>query len=145
MKTVYQSSFVEDIFDEAQSIMLSRWFNAIELTNAIYRREMINHTEAVEQYRPQRILVNTADFVNFAIDPEVQEWTSTVVFQRLQLAGVQKMAFVMSPDIITQMSIEQQRDVTQEMQQSDMQEILGSFTNERDALAWLGAPQTMAV
>lgn len=145
MKTVYQSNFVEDIYDEAQSVMLSRWFNAIELTNAIYRREMIKHTEAVEQYCPQRMLVNTADFINFAIDPEVQEWTSTVIFGRLQVAGVKKMAFVMSPDIITQMSIEQQQEVTQEVQQSDMKEILGSFTSEQDALAWLGVSQTMAV
>lgn len=145
MKTVYQSNFVEDIFDETASVMLSRWFNAIELSNAIYRREMIKHTEAVEQYCPQRMLVNTADFINFAIDPEVQEWTSTVIFERLQVAGLQKMAFVMSPDIITQMSIEQQQEVTQEVQQSDMQDILGSFSNEQDALAWLGVSQTMAV
>ena len=145
MKTVYQSSFVEDIFNEAQSVMLSRWFNTVELTNAIYRREMIKHTEVVEQYRPQLMLVNTADFINFAIDPKVQEWISTVIFERLQLAGVQKMAFVVSPDIITQMSIEQQREVTQEKQQIDTQEILGSFTNEQDALAWLGVSQTMAV
>ncbi len=145
MKTVYQSSFVEDIYDEAQSVMLSRWFNAVELTNAIYRREMIKHTEVVEQCCPQLMLVNTADFINFAIDPEVQEWTSTEIFGRLRLAGVQKMAFVISPDIITQMSIEQQQEVTQEKQQIDTQEILGSFTNEQDALAWLGASQTMAV
>ncbi len=125
--------------------MLSRWFNAVELTNAIYRREMLNHTEAVEQYCPQLMLVNTADFINFAIDPEVQEWTSTVIFERLQLAGVQKMAFVISPDIITQMSIEQQREVTQEKQQINTQDMLGSFTNEQDALAWLGVSQTMAV
>ncbi len=145
MKTVYQSSFVEDIYDEAQSVMLSRWFNAVELTNAIYRREMLKHTEIVEQYRPQLMLVNTADWINFAIDPEVQEWSSTEIFGRLRLAGVQKMAFVISPDIITQMSIEQQQEVTQQKQQIDTQEILGSFTNEQDALAWLGVSQTMAV
>jgi hypothetical protein len=145
METVYQSSFVEDIYHEAQSLMLSRWFNAIELTNAIYRREMVKHTEVVERYRPQLMLVNTADFANFAIDPEVQEWTSTEIFGRLRLAGVNKFAFIVSPDIITQMSIEQQREVTQEKQQIDTQEILGSFTNEQDALAWLGASQTMAV
>ena len=139
MKTVYQSSFVEDIYDEAQSLMLSRWFNAIELTNAIYRREMLKHTEVVEQYCPQRMLVNTADFINFAIDPEVQEWTSTEIFGRLQLAGVQKMAFVISPDIITQMSIEQQAEMTKEKQRMNTREILESFTNEQDALAWLGA------
>ncbi len=145
MKKVYQSSFVEDIYDEAQSIMLSRWFNAIELTNAIYRREMLRHTEVVEQYRPQLMLVNTADFINFAIDPEVQEWSSTEIFGRLRLAGVQKMAFVVSPDIITQMSIEQQAEVTREKQQMSTQEILGSFTNEQEALAWLGASQSIEV
>ena len=145
MKTVYQSSFVEDIYDEAQSIMLSRWFNAVELTNAIYRREMTNHTEIVEQYRPQYMLVNTSDWINFAIDPEVQEWASTEIFGRLRLAGVQKMAFVMSPDIITQMSIEQQSEITKEKQRMNTKEILGSFTNEQDALAWLGVSQSMAV
>ena len=142
METVYQSSFVEDIYDEAQSFLISRWFNAIELTNAIYRREMLKHTEVVEQYCPQLMLVNTADWINFAIDPEVQEWSSTVIFKRLQLAGVQKMAFIISPDIITQMSIEQQREVTQEKQQINAQEILGSFTNEQDAFVWLGVTQS---
>ncbi|MGB3849883.1 MAG: hypothetical protein WA958_07930 [Tunicatimonas sp.] len=145
MKTVYKSSFVEDIYDEAQSLVLSRWFNAVELTNSIYRREMIKHTEVVEQYRPQLMLVNTADWVNFAIDPEVQEWASTEIFGRLRLAGVKKMAFVISPDIITQMSIEQQAEVTKEKQRMNTQEVLGSFTSEQDALAWLGVSQEVAI
>ena len=97
MKTVYQSSFVEDIYDEAQSVMLSRWFNAVELTNAIYRREMLKHTEIVEQYRPQRMLVNTADWINFAIDPEVQEWSSTEIFGRLRLAECRKWPLLFRP------------------------------------------------
>ncbi len=145
MKTVYQSKFVENTYDEAQSVMLSRWFNAIELTNDIYRQEMTRHTETVEQYRPQRMLVNTTDFVNFAIDPEVQEWASTEIFGRLQKAGVQKMAFVMSKDIITQMSIEQQEDVTREKQQIDTSAFLQSFASEQEALAWLGVSQRVAV
>ena len=137
MKEVYTSKFVEDTYDQAQSLMVSRWFNAIELTNEIYRTEMIKHVEAVERCRPRYMLINTADFVNFAISPEVQEWASIEIFPRLMKAGIQKMAFVVSPDIITQMAIEQQEDQTRDIQQTDLAETLRSFGNEAEAITWL--------
>ena len=83
------------------------------------------------------MVIDTSDFVNFAIDPEIQEWASTEVFLRLQAAGVRKIAFVLSPDIITQMSIEQQEDQTRDTHQMDMSKVLQSFDSEEAALEWI--------
>ena len=137
MKQVYRSNFVEDLLDKSNSLMVSRWFNAVDLTNEIYRDEMLKHVVVVEEHRPKRMVIDTSDFVNFAIDPEIQEWASTEVFLRLQAAGVRKMAFVLSPDIITQMSIEQQEDQTRDTHQMDMSKILQSFDSEAAALEWI--------
>ena len=137
MKQVYKSNFVEDSLDKNNSLMLSRWFNALDLTNEIYRNEMLKHVQVVEEHRPKRMIVDTSDFVNFAIDPEVQEWASTEVFLRLQAAGIRKMAFILSPDIITQMSIEQQEDQTRDIHQMDMSKVLQSFDNEEAARQWI--------
>ena len=137
MKQVYKSNFVEDLLDKSDSLMVSRWFNAVDLTNEIYRDEMLKHVLVVEEHRPKRMVIDTSDFVNFAIDPEIQEWASTEVFLRLQAAGVRKMAFVLSPDIITQMSIEQQEDQTRDTHQMDMSKILRSFDSEEAALEWI--------
>lgn len=137
MKTVYKSEFVEDVYERTHSLMVSRWFNAIALTNEIYQDEMLKHVLVVEEHRPKLMVVDTSDFVNFAIDPEVQEWVSTEVFLRIQAAGVRKMAFVLSPDIITQMSIEQQEDQTRDTHQIDISKVLQSFDNEEAALEWI--------
>ena len=98
---------------------------------------MLKHVLVVEEHRPKLMVVDTSDFVNFAIDPEVQEWVSTEVFLRIQAAGVRKMAFVLSPDIITQMSIEQQEDQTRDTHQIDISKVLQSFDNEEAALEWI--------
>ena len=137
MKQVYKSNFVEDLLDKSNSLMVSRWFNAVDLTNEVYRDEMLKHVLVVEEHRPKRMVIDTSDFVNFAIDPEIQEWASTEVFLRLQAAGVRKMAFVLSPDIITQMSIEQQEDQTRDTHQMDMSKVLQSFDSEEAALEWI--------
>ena len=43
MKQVYKSNFVEDLLDKSNSLMVSRWFNAVDLTNEVYRDEMLKH------------------------------------------------------------------------------------------------------
>lgn len=139
MKQVYKSNFVEDLLDQDNSLMVSRWFNAVELTNEIYQEEMLKHVLVVEKHRPQRMVVDTSDFVNFAIDPEIQEWVSTEVFLRLQAAGIRKMAFVLSPDMITQMSIEHQEDQTRDLHQVNTANLLQSFESEEAAVQWIKA------
>ena len=79
------------------------------LTDELFKAEMIKLGEAFDNQKPQTVLINMADFV-FTVAPEVQEWVNKNVNYKLIEISTKKLAFIVSTEIFTAISVEQTLD-----------------------------------
>jgi hypothetical protein len=103
------------------------------MTEEPYKRSMLVYGNQVNQNKHTLLLVNTL-YSKFAIVPELQEWTAKEVAPLTM--SLKKMAFVLSPDIFSQVSLEQMMD---EEGISDKYDKPMYFDNLAEAEAWLFA------
>ncbi len=67
---------------------------------------MLEYAAQVEKYKPKRLIVDSQMFF-FPITPDMQDWTNNTIFPRVLAAGLRKVAIILTPDIISQMALEQ--------------------------------------
>ncbi len=87
--------------------------------------------ENVLLYTPPYILANTTN-MQYTITPKLQEWNNNLAFPIFKQVKVKKLAFIISEDIFTRVSIEQTFDDSLE---SGL--ITSYFDKEETALDWL--------
>lgn len=90
-------------FPEAR-ILEQRWKNQ-QISKESWKNEMLTYVQKARDVQSQKSLVNATNF-DFPIIPELQDWTMEHVYKPLQELGVRKFAFVISPDVFAQFSIE---------------------------------------
>lgn len=129
---IHNSKYWTINFDETSKIINPEWNEkTAEMTDSEYKAEMEKYTELVEEYKPQKALIDCLQLY-YVIPPKVQEWTNTTLFPRILGAGVNKVAILFPEDIITQLSLEQV-----------MEEVLGQkfvtnyFSDKDKAKEWL--------
>jgi hypothetical protein len=69
-------------------------------------------TDAVDEHKPVNMLADCTNYF-FMITPDLQEWSVENVFNRFEEAGLQKLAMIMSTEMIAQLSLEQFVDEAQ--------------------------------
>ncbi len=109
MEKIYQSKYVSHIYYLDQQILEAIWTEGGLMNDDEYRQESLNFIQAARNHRPKAGLIDTRDF-QFTIVPETQEWLNTVIFPELIKAGIRKMAFLVTDDLFSQVSIEQAMD-----------------------------------
>jgi len=104
---IYKSEFWTISFDNETKIICPTWYpESVSLTDVLYREEMLNYTDIVEQYKPQKALIDNTLF-GFPITPELQEWTNNELFPRILAVGVKRVALIMPQELLTQFGLEQ--------------------------------------
>lgn len=103
------------------------------MTDAQYREIAVAQTEAIEANSPTCWLVDTAD-LGFVVAPETQEWADTTMFPRIIAAGVKYIAFVLSSNIFSQISVEQ---LMEEKNVKTANFEIQNFGSVEDAENWL--------
>lgn len=128
---IYKSKFLEII--PQGELMEFVWSDySVHLTDEDFRQELLQEVKMVKQYRPTHLLIDTTNFM-FAISPDVQTWIDEEVYPAWADAGVVKIALLMSPEFIAQLSLEQAIDEnTQKLLESDF------FESRDNALSWFG-------
>lgn len=101
------------------------------MKNEGYIQSMTVYGERVNLQKHTLLLVDTTNS-QFAISPDLQEWTAQVIAPLT--ASLKRMAFVMSPDIFSQVSLEQMMDETGI---ADKYEKPRYFENVEEAKTWL--------
>lgn len=97
-----------------------------------YRKDLELFTEIiVEAETYVGTLTDNRNFV-FTLSPELQRWMNEVAFPKIIMAGIRYGAFVVSPDIFTQVSTQQV------LEEEEAQAFtVRYFENLEDAQAWL--------
>lgn len=129
---VHESPYVVVYYDADNHLLSKKWLPATEqMPGKEFKKEMKIYGQLVRQYKPDKELVDTKDFL-FAISPTLQDWVSKDIFAIYREVGLIKAAFISSSDFISQLSLEQAMD------ENYGQELIKRyFDNEDDARQWL--------
>lgn len=92
---------------------------------------MVKLAEMVKAKRPVTLLVDMRKF-GFIVVPEIQNWVNVNINLEISKAGCRRVAFVVSHDLFTKVSVEQTIKETKEM--SFKSEY---FDNVLDAEKWI--------
>jgi len=129
---IYKSDYIEISFDSQKSIITNEWFSVTsQMTDEIYKKEMLKFVEFVKIHKPKFHLIKSLNFL-YVITIEMQNWTNENVFPVLAQNGIKKISFLVSSEIIAQMSIEQ----ALEENNASVFEIK-YFDSEKSAIDWL--------
>lgn len=127
----YKSKFMEVIFHKETSTIEFAWSSeTITLTDADFRNELEQQVKSVKYYSPSNVLIDTTSFI-FPISPDTQTWVDEVIYPAWAKEGVSKMGFLMSPELISQLSIQQ---AVQENSQEALKS--GFFETKDEAFNW---------
>jgi len=129
---LYKSKFVEISLSDNNQVIINDWFKTTaEMTDEQYKTDMLKFAELVSLRKPKFHLIKSIDFL-YAITVEMQDWTNTTIFPKLAEAGIKKIAFLVSAEMIAQLSIEQT------LEESNASAFaVKYFDVEEDAKKWL--------
>ncbi|OJJ17952.1 hypothetical protein BKI52_29285 [marine bacterium AO1-C] len=127
----YKSKFMEVIFHQDKQTVEFNWFKeTVELTDDDFRQELSQQMKSVSEHKPQNVLINTTAFI-FPISPETQGWVDETVYPSWATNGVTKMGFLMSPEMVSQLSIQQAVDENSQVELKS-----GFFETKEQAFEW---------
>jgi len=131
MEILRESELNQLVWEAPHQLMTLQRFDIPNMTDELYQQEALFLADMAEKYKPHCILMDNRKF-SYPIIPSVQEWVNKNIFPRLFMSGLRKGAFLISPDIFTQVSVEQT------LAEGEGQKFaVCYFHNETDARKWL--------
>ena len=131
---IYESQFIQLEFDKETGLSLVTWSpNSINMGESIYKTEMMNYLQATLKAKPDRTIIDTR-LLNFPISPELQTWTNETFFPPILGIGLTKAAFLVSSELVTQLSIEQTME-----EANDSPFITQYFDDIEEAKTWISS------
>jgi len=129
---LYKSKFVDISLSDNNLVITNDWFKTTaEMTADQYKHDMLKFAELALEHKPKYHLIKSVNFL-FIITIEMQDWTNTTIFPKLINAGIKKIAFLVSSEMIAQLAIEQ---TLEENNASAF--AVKYFDVEADAMKWL--------
>ena len=126
---INESDYLKMYFDERNSLSVQTWKKSPESTT-VFKKEMLAFVLKYKEVRPIKALWLHKDFT-LILDDETQQWTEKNVIDPCLKAGNSKLAFVVSEDVFSHLSIINSLD------DADMPNTPRHFTSELEALQWL--------
>ncbi len=132
MKSIYESEYQNYTLDLDNRYLQAHWSTTSEMMDDDdFKHEMEIELKYVEEHKITKYLIDTLNF-RFVITPALQTWTDKHVNKRLDELGLQRLAYIVSQDFISQLSIKQT------MNESEKQNYeTRFFTSKEDAETWL--------
>jgi len=131
MEKVLETTFVDVFFSLESSQMDNRWKSETDIMEAEdFKEVVLKMTNKVVTYAPKYILADTRNY-RFTLTPDLQIWSGDNYFEPALKAGLKKLAFIVSPSIFAQVSIEQMME-----EEKALGVPTKYFETEEDAVAW---------
>ncbi len=129
---VYKSKYLHLAFFAEQELIEMTWLPPTDsMTEDEYKKEFLNYLDIILSLRPKKIIADTRTMF-FPIRPEIQEWINQTIFPPSLEMGLNKAAFVMSEEMISQISIEQTME-----ENEGVKFITRYFDNKEEAKEWI--------
>lgn len=127
---VFENEFIKiDILEKYYRFV---WMKSTRnMEEGDFKKAMLAHLSMVLKYSPTKILVDVREMY-FLILPELQLWADENVLAKTLEAGLIRDAFLVSDDLIAQISVDQ----TMSLEAGNKKQIR-YFSDEKLALDWL--------
>lgn len=135
MKILHQNHLWQIQLNEAENLFWIKWSPDTEhMQSDEFKNELTHYLALVQKHHPEKVLIDSSEF-KFVILPAVQEWVDTKINSQVSLFGVKKIAFLTTPDIFSQVSIEQTVEEEHAVTMLDIQ----FFDDSQKASEWLNS------
>ncbi len=129
---ISETNFYHFYFNKKyKCLFVSKTHQTSQMTEEQYKAQIINWQKINTKYRPEKILVDNSAF-DFIIRPDLQSWVSDNLLKKSENIGIRKIAFILSPNIFTNVSIRQA------MEEENLLIQFKFFDNIEQAKQWLG-------
>lgn len=132
IESLYQGDFLNVFLLQHQNypILKNIWQeNSQEMEDDDFKAEIEQWCQLVEKHKPKGCMVNSLQF-RFTISPDLQDWYNENITPHKFKAGLQKMAFIVPEELLSELSIEQIFD--------EQEAITFKYVaSEEEALNWL--------
>jgi len=134
--TVFEKEYVKISYIEEKELVEIIWNEKSEMiSDEEFKDVNLQYVSIVEKNKTKRSLINSQKF-HFTIQPELQLWVADKIIPKLVKKGLNSVAFLVSKEFISQLSIEQTMDEGEEKTQALEIEY---FDDKTKAMAWLMA------
>lgn len=104
---LHDSEYLTLYYYKKRSLIKDVWKEmSVDLNKEKMKDELLIRFSFVQKYKPKYLLSN-AKFFFFKIPPELQQWINHEIRSKYEELGIEKLGFVISDDLIAQISIEQ--------------------------------------
>ncbi|ANQ49439.1 hypothetical protein MY04_2065 [Flammeovirga sp. MY04] len=129
---IYRSDFQTISYTESFKIIKSSWNTPINLSEKIYRNELTTYLDKLIEKRPEKVLVDAIK-AYYQMLPETQNWFHERSSKVHNEVNMQKMAWIVSVDVFSQMTFDQAVENLNE----DVGFQLKYFDNVTEAENWI--------
>ncbi len=133
MEKLYESKFVEILYDKNIKLMKAVWFEVSKIMKISDMSEIIETiANLIKQKKPTAYYTDSRNRF-FSYPKDSQEWISTTLTETCITAGVKKIAILNSKDLRVELSTHQVVEYAKDYDQIKKVH----FTNDEDAMEWL--------
>jgi len=131
MEVTYGNGKLVLRFDEEKDILFSYWTLDQYIDDQDYRKLCLVYESQIIKYQPKNLLLNAVNAF-YVVPVETQKWLSDKLTPLVEKYKTEKSAVIMSSDFITQLSIEQIVDESENKTTATLY-----FDDEKKAIEWL--------
>lgn len=133
MEIVYKDRFVEFFYEAQHTLFFDKWtVETDEMTEEKFKELILLRLHFIQEKSIKFALTDTKEFV-YPIRPDLQDWIVENSSEVEKTYGLQKHAFIMPEDFITNLSVEQFIDEAEEKEMATS----AYFSNQEEARNWL--------
>jgi hypothetical protein len=104
---LYDSKFSRIEYIEELEMIVHIWkIGTVTMLEDDFKSEMKALSEFFKRYKPKRVFVDQREFY-FTVLSDLQQWVDVNVNRILLEQGVEKVAFIFSPDILAKITVAQ--------------------------------------
>lgn len=131
METILANNFIDVSYNTGHQLITALWKPASEyMTDDDFRFINQTYLKTSQEKKVRLIEIDTRD-MRFTIHPDLQAWVGESIVVPMVSNGAQKLAIIVSEDLIVQLSIEQTMEETESIFQTRY------FSNQESARKWL--------
>jgi hypothetical protein len=135
MEALFQDNYLKILHQNSPSTLYTYWTTDLNMEDDDYRATLLKYLEWVHITKAEKVMIE-ASKSTYSVPVETQEWINYNIYLPAIQAGVKRLAYVVSEDFFTQLSLELIVEDTDKAQYNEpfRQKF---FTQESEAIAWL--------
>ncbi|MCU0446748.1 MAG: hypothetical protein MUE85_17715 [Microscillaceae bacterium] len=135
MEVLFQSHYLKVCFNSQNTILHTYWQTQADMEEEDYRQVLLDYLHWVHITLASKVIID-ARKSTYSIPIETQKWINENIYIPAVAAGVRRLAYIISEDFFTQLSLELIVEDTDKEKFEDVF-VQKFFTQESEAVAWL--------